>query len=1513
MAEPAKPASGGGAATASGTTFQEDVAAYFSTLILAELSAEPPLGLPQGVFLTDVVAESSQPIDDLAIGTSAGGVLFLQSKTSLSLSELADSEFGKVLDQFVRQFTSGTRAPGKQQRPCDPARDRFALVVSHDAPATISEDLQAVLSKLRSGPSLARLSELPTVLNESEGRALRIVRAHVQRSWNATHNTSLTEENELRLLRLVHILPLDLRSDGADSNRAKDLLRGTILREPAWAPNAWRAIVSLCRTFGPNRTGGDLGYLRSQLEAMGVPLRSVTSFHDDIEALGKYTNERLLYLKRLSRMELAGKPIKIVRPIVEAARIFASEGDCAVIGEPGAGKSGCLHDLAGDLRQARADVVLLAADMVKASSPEELARDLGLASSHSLVDVLQNWSGDGLGYLVVDALDAARSGMSLHVLCEVLRQIRERAPRWRIVASIREYDLRTSPDVQGLFQGTPHDAFKDARFPRVRHLRITTLTDVELSQVTADNAPIATTLAAASESLAKLLRNPFNLSLLCKLLDHDVAQDELNRVQAQVGLLDLYWSRRVEHTDETARSLVLGAAVSLMVDARELHLPRLTLAKAVPAHAKIVDDLLSDGLLAEVPGRGATPSSTLGFAHNILFDYATHRLWLDGLSDQAIERLSKRENHDLLLAIRASIVMAFEHLWYSDPTHASFWDRSIAFEQSIEMRLIGKIIAAGVAAQEFRELEDCRVLLRRLTGSESPISRLVHFTIQAAITQHDGAPSTFPIAGPGARDWMALAAELCSRLAVAAWDVRTLLWAAIRSEAALTVDQATNANRAALALIRAGLSNAHQLPVVRAGLEMAAATIAVNAPDTAAAIREVLTPERVAMGGHEWLHPLTERLDVIAQADPQLALDVVDTAFTASGSRDDQVPMGGRILAISMNKHDMLGMARHDIGEVFPSIVKAQPDLAARALVRIIERTIETEHPQVASPTNVYRIPFRGKEAVIRPDASHIWTAGEHNRHEDWWKILHAFKQGLVQLAQQPHSQELDRVLDVLRDECEPAVIWNALLDAAAKSPSTLGIAVSELLVSPVVLGEIDTRKAAGDLINSGYEYFSKERRREIEAAILRLPGETRPELAEYAEHRRNRIAGCIPIALIESPELRDIRTRLEAAGGPPPNEPDFSISTSWGGGDDDWWLRRQGVKPESPANADLLALSKSIKAIPKSTPSDVLDVTRAAQHVPLLQRAVIAIKEGQEKSADVPLIQRVEDEVVDACERLASARGLRRDDDTYVFVRAILRQGSHSPRPEYRTEDDARWDKESAGWGSPSPRIDAATGLMRLAAAPDTVDDEILTDIERLARDRVPAVRYQVLSHATFLYRTAPALMWKLIEECCTSEPRAGILSHFCFNVLLRLPEQDYGQLEPLGRRLYRRVRHGLENSEVRRACANFYLRSALWHDDRRGTRYVGVFARRPFAFPVESNTLIDLCRGLLRFNDSAKGPDESKRVRQWAFSFLTRVVESVRDSAVRLRAKHHGVTYDKWGKEDIEQLRRLHQLAAR
>src|SRR2546430_10489134 len=84
-----KPA--GGKATHAGTYYQNRVAAWSATLILAEADADPPWDLPSAVMLESLYAETTRAVDDLTVNTSAGGSVMSQAKHTITLQTTATS------------------------------------------------------------------------------------------------------------------------------------------------------------------------------------------------------------------------------------------------------------------------------------------------------------------------------------------------------------------------------------------------------------------------------------------------------------------------------------------------------------------------------------------------------------------------------------------------------------------------------------------------------------------------------------------------------------------------------------------------------------------------------------------------------------------------------------------------------------------------------------------------------------------------------------------------------------------------------------------------------------------------------------------------------------------------------------------------------------------------------------------------------------------------------------------------------------------------------------------------------------------------------------------------------------------------------------------------------------------------------------------------------------------------------------------------------------------------------
>ena len=522
-----------------------------------------------------------------------------------------------------------------------------------------------------------------------------------------------------------------------------------------------------------------------------------------------------------------------------------------VTGGPGAGKSSCLHDFVQRQLDRGSDLVLLSVDQLSGDTLAELSRDLGLSSQCSVLDALEHWAGDGLAYLVIDGLDAARTRVGFQLLVNLLKGVQGRAGRWRIVASIREFDLEHSPDIKRLFRGSPHPTRSNPRLDGVCHLDIGLLDQPEFAQVRHQAPALARLIDGSAHELQELLRNPFNLRLACELIADAVDLSRLSRVSTQIGLLELYWQERVEKYDQSGvRELLVQAAVERMVQTRTLQTPRAPLYEVHPAARETLRHLLSEGVFAEQHGILAGSAQSVAFSHNILFDYAVARIWLQDLPSTMISTLAQAQNQDLLLAIRPSLVFAFQRLWHAQDNHGQFWDRGLAVQATAEMRLIGKIIASTAAAAEYRTLDDVTWLLDQLAAPEGPGSTLLRHMITAAISQHEQAPQAHPLSGAGgAPEWLRLAAELSQRrIEYSAWEVYRLLVHLEESHAALPPDQAMQAGLAARNLLRYALSGDRHRNLVPCAISVVGLTIESAPAESAQALRLCLEPQERASG-----------------------------------------------------------------------------------------------------------------------------------------------------------------------------------------------------------------------------------------------------------------------------------------------------------------------------------------------------------------------------------------------------------------------------------------------------------------------------------------------------------------------------------------------------------------------------------------------------------------------------------------------------------------------------------------
>lgn len=709
----AKRKSAGGPAAIGGFAFQHSLTAWVAVGVLAETASSPRWDLPSSAFFKFFRCETEQPLDDLMIGTSTGGLVLLQISTNISRSADADSKLSSSIEQAVKQvraYRTGVVQPKPWERTLDPLEDRLVLASDEDAPVWFRVSLPLLLSRFRADASATSLVQLAR--NEDDKTTATILEGHFARIWATQSGCAPTAAETRHFFSLLHVDHFNLTSNGRDRLAAVNSLRESVLDTPKYAETCWTVIESYCQKLAQHRDGADRPALHDMLRkaSPALHIRAARSFTNDIAKLRSLSQQMIVDLRDLAEMRERStqQVIKIQRAAAKALQATAIQGEnCLVVGEPGAGKSGIVNDVAAALSQLGTDIVYLAADRIGATTEFELRSEFQL--DHKITDILLNWPGTAPGLVIIDALDAARSDHAAKLFRELIKYIVDAKGRWRVIASIRKFDLRYGKQLQLQFAGEPvANPLPDPEFPRVKHLSVSLLRDEELDEVNAQSERLCGLIERARQqpgsSLLDLLRSPFNLNLASELIELGVRIDAIAVLQSRIELLELYWSRRLDGggPEAHATELACSAICEQMIDTKSLVADA---TRVPPQFSNHVHDLKANGVLIEWQrhSQALPDQSILAFAHNVLCDYAIARTHLRGVGNKINELLSS--DNSMLLAFRPSLEMHFHFLWSRDGTRQQFW--AYVFEgQRANIPQIGKLVGPAVAADVANSTSD---------------------------------------------------------------------------------------------------------------------------------------------------------------------------------------------------------------------------------------------------------------------------------------------------------------------------------------------------------------------------------------------------------------------------------------------------------------------------------------------------------------------------------------------------------------------------------------------------------------------------------------------------------------------------------------------------------------------------------------------------------------------------------------------------------------------------------------
>jgi hypothetical protein len=1024
-----------------------------------------------------------------------------------------------------------------------------------------------------------------------------------------------------------------------------------------------------------------------------------------------------------------------------------------------------------------------------------------------------------------------------------------------------------------------------------RHLVVPELSEQEVAEVVGTIADLQPVYAVSSSEFRALLRIPFNLWLVERLLEQAGAQAELTSVRTEIELLNLFWHYRIQLASEATDLIVILTQVTArMVAERTL---AVRVADVYPLGARTSwDSLLSSEVLELVqPER-----QRVSFSHNILFDYAVSVLLMEDDPPTVCAFLADDPSRPLFL--RPSVDYYFTRLWYVRPQ--GFWDVLwfMLRAPQTHVRVYARLVPMTVMAREAREVAQLRPLLGQLAEHSDVAPQAMLHLLQVVRGLFKGQRDAL---------WSALLRRAAESLQQEfAWELATLtfdiLERAQRTGQREVIDDCARVGRRLLQWVwsersqraTAFLDNIGGVWAVR----LVCRTFAQD-PDSS---RDVLRPilEQLSNPAFpiQYFSRLTDEVSHIWDVDPALAVEIYAAAFSHEETSDEKTGFGTPILPLTSTRGQDFSMCQYHLIRHYKAFLVANAIAATRAALLALNEYVIQRHvvrflnPGFTLEDVTERFQFRGHTSLFVQDLSYSWEAGHRDEPIE---IADQLFQHLEALATVVDLTPIEDILDVFAIEARCAFFWKRLLESGSRVPTTFAGRLFELAVAEPVLKNSETLQALGTFLEAASPFFDLDQRVAIERNVLALADET-PNVKEMEErtHRRNRLLSRVPPELLATAEAKQIRRQLEEQSGLVENRPLVRFDVGSGTYSEEQWLRDQGADPTRQENQALLEATKGVEQFSSQWQNGRPTAQAVAAIVPTLRAAYKAVTEVVDVDEKVRAIAWTR--TASAAE--AVAKGIEDAEtqrEAYELAKTILLSAFESDPPGDEPGLDEGY--TSASWSS-TGATEAAQGIPWLLRA--RTDDDLADPLERLSRDRRPWVRFLTIRELFRLIRTSPDILWRIAEERASTEPNVVAQDALCQTLAELLPSEEQ-RVVPLLAVLAERINVDDQDSEALKTLTA----TAMWLVLARQNPWAISYAERILEHPDQfSHSLSYAVFDAVQYVTPNRLETERAAWSTRAVAWLSRALDAAAKGLKAVRAAAGGI----WDEGSTDRAKRLY-----
>lgn len=1370
IAVPAKAPRFGGRATASGVNYEARIASLIGVKMLCASRCNLWNGV-SGADISAITLQAPEPVDDIVLDLreASGARIFISAKersTGITLSD-TNPTFSEIVDAFVRQFLKVS----------EPARgkSRLVLAIPSSAGQAATQDLPAALETHRrdSGDD-----SLQNFLDRRRGREKGAVLSLIStatKKWSRLSGNSPTDDQIRDFLRCVYVEIFDFGPSGQSEREACGDIRTHLVSDAKQAVQVWKnleAFFADANQRGARVTGGSL---RRALTNQDLRLKPTSDYAKDVARLRELSALNLSRIREHTTLPFgqeSGGVVHIQRSEELSALLNAvRSGDLLITGEPGCGKSGLIHQLVETLQKEGSPVLLLLAEEVFGRSWKGSASLPGFV--HALDEILANWPDGTSGFLVTDALDAVRDVESQKMLRHLLSDVQHGQSGWKVVASVREFDLKYGRELREGFPGEGVAGYSSNEFANVAHFHLSGLSETQLDELATQRPAIRPFIESARKSTrsAGIHRSPFYLRLAAELLRDGENPVRLADWNSPAVLLRKFWDARVEQgagADE--RDVALKSICNRMIEVRSMAISTKELQLSA-TDLKAVRELRSRGIFQSPALRHGVPvgEEEIRFTHHLLHDYAVARALIPATQARFAEFAIA---HSLLpIFYRQSFMFAVEELWDADERREGFWNSALRLEGVPTLHGITRILAPILAARRVETLEDLQPLLAAVSPTTVADSAGHKALQHLSSGLQDADPAAIKA---GAEGWSAFAAQLSQLLPATGFLEQPL---------ALMLDRLNAVNLATTASDRAALNTAarnllahHVAKKVSKGWRYSASvaiqtlcrTFEVAPADAEKSLIALFSPQRLAQFPHDDLFDLAQSIKQLGAAGDNTVLQLFEAAFGDEPKPGEWEQFGTAILPMRIQSSDQWNSIHYSLAEYYESRngknAMFMTEVACIAWNAVARRRGDRRNgeEQILATTE-----FRGVQCHLIEDYSHIW--GREFEHEEN-RILSHFEVLLREWAAAGDVARVTAALDAFAKRNRTSLMWTVFMEIGAEQPLILGAQLETVLAEPVFLYHPDYAYGSTALLGALHKVQDTPRRERLERLILDLPDSIRsrrPESWEdgrpssWVQHAQDRLLGALDESNIESEGIRTLWRQRQAASklteNVKPHAPEVKSHTF----SDQELVERRGISLKEPANKEMFRLRDELKLF-TSDEAKKLDVREIAKRWPLIRQCEVALQRYRKSSPE--MAQELWGYLVGACANIAHRAEWQNQNRRWITIRRILLKAADDPIPE--ADDDTRLEDSWPAWGWPSPRIDAARGLPFLALRIGKVDEAVAAALRRLCQDKSHPLRFNLADRLAALNKPAPSLMWELIDSIIRDEKKFSVLDALLLSI---------------------------------------------------------------------------------------------------------------------------------------------------